>query len=346
MAKRLLQLESIAPLKKLTTSFKPNGCTSSAAILLIDDMQNKVCMVTKRKKIDWGGQTVFPGGLIDNSDGKLVNYIQKYCSAYVNKYNFVFDDLMYRVNALRELFEETGILLCRNINELDNENIIYPIKTQMYSFNDNDSETIDLWRRKVLEDPYEFELLHRSIGTIPDILSMIPWARLRTPWRTGRRWDTRFFLSCIDTNEIKENVIHPLGREIVSIDWINISDESQQKLRFPPPTMMKLKELNIICNKENALLDEYKNGFFTRNVKAVRPKLAMCPDTKKIMILWNRDYMYDALDVGIIECNQEYENNVKNIHRIYFSGPGKMEVVLSYDRMYEYRKNNSIMSKL
>ncbi len=274
-----------------------------------------------------------------------MNYVQKHCHSYIRKYNFGFDDILYRVNALRELFEETGILLYRDIDELqDNDNIIYPIKSRMYSFNNDDNKTLE-WRHKILSDPFQFEMLYRSMNIVPDILSMVPWARLRTPWRTGRRWDARFYIALINTNEIKHNLIHPLGKEIVSIDWINIGDESQTKFRYPPPTIMKLRELNTICNVENILETEYKNAFFTRNVTAIRPKLAVCSVTHKPIILWNRDYLYNALDLDEIECNPDYEENEKNVHRIYITGKGEMEVVLAFNRMYQYNKSNK-QSKL
>lgn len=55
---RLMQVESLKPIKRLTASFKPVACTPSSAIILVDDKRKRVCMVTKRKKIDFGGQTV------------------------------------------------------------------------------------------------------------------------------------------------------------------------------------------------------------------------------------------------------------------------------------------------
>eukprot|EP01083_Nonionella_stella_P058966 154343_1 len=341
MAKRLLQVDSLRHPNPLTASFVPAKLTPSAAIILVDHNHNKVCMVTKRKKIDWGGQTVFPGGLTDQADSKLVGYLQTHCSVFIKKYRFLFDDLLYRVNAMRELFEETGILLYRNVNELCDTNLSYPMKTRMCSSTDGHEMLLE-WRRKILDDPYQFEALHRSMHTIPDILSLVPWARLQTPWMTGRRWDTRFYMCCIDNDQIDPRVMCPLGEEIVDIDWIRISDGNETKLRFPPPTMMKMKELDMICNKQNVLLNEYNNAFYARNVRAIRPKIAVCRVTNKAIIVWNRDYLYDALDLNEIECDEEYEQKQQNVHRIYIHGKGDMEVVCSYDRIYEYSSHKNI----
>ena len=102
----------------------------------------------------------------------MVNYIQKHYQWHIGHYNFLFDDLMYRVNALRELFEETGILLYRECDSLKNDNnasLSYPMKARMHCFN-NDRDAVTVWRQKVLDDPFKFEELYRSMECVPDIL--------------------------------------------------------------------------------------------------------------------------------------------------------------------------------
>ena len=124
---------------------------------------------------------VFPGGLTSAAaDGKLVSYVQSHYQRHIKKHNFLFDDLMSRINALRELFEESGILLYRNRDGLS-ENIGYPDPAQMHSFNDDVNMAAE-WRQKVLDDPFAFEQLYRTMNCVPDILSLVPWARLQTPW--------------------------------------------------------------------------------------------------------------------------------------------------------------------
>lgn len=290
---------------------------------------------------------VFPGGLTSAAaDGKLVSYVQSHYQRHIKKHNFLFDDLMSRINALRELFEETGILLYRNRDGLS-ENIGYPDPAQMHSFNDDVNMAAE-WRQKVLDDPFAFEQLYRTMNCVPDILSLVPWARLQTPWGMKRRWDTRFYLALIHSEDIRENLIRPLGQEIVQIDWLQINDklQSNSTLRFPPPTVMKLKELDIICNRDDMLQEEYQNAFRYRNAKAIRPKFAVCPVTKQAVILWHRDYMYNALDVEEVPCDPDNERNGNEMHRIYLRGKGKMNIAFSSDRLYESANNVGIRSKL
>lgn len=281
------------------------------------------------------------------ADGKLVDYVQSHYQRQISKHNFLFDDLMYRMNALRELFEETGILLYRNPKAIS-ESIGYPDPATMHSFN-NEKDRATEWRQKVLEDPFAFEQLYRSMHCVPDILSLTPWARLQTPWGMKRRWDTRFYLALIRSEDIRENLIYPLGQEIVKIDWIPISNDNLQSnsnFRFPPPTAMKLSELDIICNRDDVLQEEYQNAVRHRNVKTIRPKFAVCPSTKTAVILWNRDYMYSALGTEEVECNPFNEKNGKEMHRIYLRGKGNMKIAFSFDRLYERVNDVTIQSKL
>ena len=110
--------------------------------------------------------------------------------------------------------------------------------------------------------------------------------------------------------------MHVMGKEIASIDWIDISDQMMNEMKYPPPTKMKLKELDIICNKENVLMKEYKKAYFIRNVTAIRPKFALCKE-RGPLLLWNRDYLYHQLDLDEVECSKGNEENEKNMHRIY-----------------------------
>lgn len=168
--------------KKFKDGYKPLAPRDSSTILLFRlNQQTKiqeVCMVTKTKKIDWAGNTVFPGGLTSlDADGKLVNYVQKHYSKFCNYYHFTFDDLLYRITGIRELFEETGILLIRKIDTISSLKLKYPIYSRLI---DTKISTNDLlnWRKNVLKDAFEFEKLLRSINAVPDILSLVPWARM------------------------------------------------------------------------------------------------------------------------------------------------------------------------
>ena len=72
----------------------------------------QVFMIVRHKKIDFAsGALVFPGGKVDESD---FGEIRKYCIGQ-EKYNDT--ELSLRVSAIRETFEESGLIFARYENE-------------------------------------------------------------------------------------------------------------------------------------------------------------------------------------------------------------------------------------
>ena len=344
-----------------------------------DKDNNKLCMVTKTKRTSkneyyWSGSTVFPGGLLDPaSDGQFVDICLKYYSLWCKKYNFKFDDIMYRLNGLRELFEETGILLSRSkesINSLiENNDIVYPLKASIF---DNRKHKLNVteWRYKIMKDSYQFETLYQSLDLVPDILSLVPWARIQTPWFTGtmgrdaKRWDVKFYLALIDeedakiaTNGDKDDngqVVNALGKEIFRIDWVDINEAfGPKKIKkyksIPFVTSIQLAEFYQIIHIENALYKEWKNAYFNRNIVAIRFKSAVRKPDNNIINLFNGDYLYDQVCGNQdVECDMEKENNPKYLQRIMFNkktGYKMFKVLNEYKRLYQY-SDKQILSKL
>jgi len=52
------------------------------------------------------------------------------------------------------------------------------------------------------------------------------------------------------------------------------------------------------------------------------------------------------LHLDEVQCDPQYEAEERQIQRIYFKGKGKMKVVFSFNRMYEYNHAQSIKAKL
>eukprot|EP01084_Bolivina_argentea_P182195 314581_1 len=339
--------------------------------------ENQLCMVTKTKKTTknqyyWSGSTVFPGGLLHAaSDGQFVALCQKYYSLWFKKYHFTFDDIMYRLNGLRELFEETGILLARfkhDINSfISSDNISYPIKASIFD-NRNHNLNVKEWRYKIMKDPYEFIALFKSINMIPDILSLVPWARIQTPWHVNsKRWDAHFYLAIIDkydaliaTNGDKDDngqVVNALGKEIFRIDWVNIQDAFGSKKidkykTIPSVTRFQLAELYQIIEMEKCLVNEWENAYVNRNICVLRFKMAVRLPDNDILTLFHGDYLYDKLgDEQDVECDVEKENNPNCLQRIMISKVnGKIKtsvfkVLNQYNRLYPY-KTLTVVSKL
>jgi 8-oxo-dGTP pyrophosphatase MutT (NUDIX family) len=160
------------------------------------------------------GKFVFPGGRVEAQDrhvpvaGTLDRHIEAKLLRHVARPSR--DKARgYAVAAIREVFEETGLLLGRKVDGTA-------------SASDND-------------DPFA------AAGVRPDLSELHFIARAITPPGRPRRFDTRFFAADAQLIVHKvDGVVHP-DSELVELTWLPVADA--QKLDIPPVTKRVLGEL-------------------------------------------------------------------------------------------------------
>ena len=96
------------------------------------------------------------------------------------------NDVAYRLCALRETFEESGIFLYRKAGT----HVIH-------------EQHINEWRKVVHKDASKFTDCCKALGVVPDIWSLHEWSNWLTPTNmpelhNGHRYDTAFYLTCLD----------------------------------------------------------------------------------------------------------------------------------------------------
>lgn len=89
-----------------------------------------------------------------------------------------------RIAAIRETFEECGILLCRKSDSYES--------ISLSSANEN------LWRKKIHQNASEFLNFCRLHQCFPDIKSLYFFSNWITPTNFPKRFNTAFFLTTID----------------------------------------------------------------------------------------------------------------------------------------------------
>lgn len=105
--------------------------------------------------------------------------------------DFLPTDVGYRITAVRETFEETGVLL-----------LTHPANGSSTSpLSEIDDIHLDLsaWREKVRKDGSAFIDLCIEAGLCPDLWLLNEWSNWLTPISVGhKRFDTMFYICCLD----------------------------------------------------------------------------------------------------------------------------------------------------
>jgi 8-oxo-dGTP pyrophosphatase MutT (NUDIX family) len=200
----------------------------AATVLLLRDSARglEVFMVLRHHQIDaFSGALVFPGGKVDAAD-QHADLIALCRSAHA----FSADTLALRVAAIREAFEECGVLLARTAGE-----------QQLIDAQQLDK--LDDYRRALLANSLDMIELCRAenLELATDLLSH--YAHWITPKIRPKIFDTYFFLAPAPAGQL---AVHD-GSESLDSMWITpqqaIAQATQGKLTLVFPTRMNLLRL-------------------------------------------------------------------------------------------------------
>ena len=151
---------------------------SATVLLLKDDGESlKVFMVVRNSGFEFaGGALVFPGGRVDLSDSITDSNV------FAPGFNqFSREEVSNRVCAIRETFEEAGILLARDrltSKMLNNERCLELVSNYREAIHSGDITFKDMLIKEGLELVLE---------------SLVPYAHWITPERSSKRFDTWFY---------------------------------------------------------------------------------------------------------------------------------------------------------
>lgn len=191
---------------------------------------------------------VFPGGLVDSSDfssewldifhqfAKTSNFGLRTVRQRLGTRPPIFatdrlklgspipGDVAFRICALRETFEESGVLLVVSQPEITHlsksaEDVCAFHEVLNNGNNQICSAELSKWRKRVNENPSNFIRMCKELRVLPNIWALHEWSNWLTP--VGRygisRFDTAFFICCL------QEVPHTLQdeKEIVTFQVIN-----------------------------------------------------------------------------------------------------------------------------
>ncbi len=162
---------------------------------------------------------VFPGGAVEEQDsytGYSESGIYPGVTIRVERENL----LLHLSAGIREVFEESGILLARDSNGL---------------FPESDESQFNTYREQVFRGILKFSDLLKNYGLTPDFTGLHYLERWITPVFLPIRYDTRFFAAMCPENQ---HVSHD-GDELVETLWINprealrIHKDGEMKMVLP-----------------------------------------------------------------------------------------------------------------
>lgn len=224
----------------MTASVNPPAQARLAAtvLLLREGAQGmEVFMVVRHQEIDFAsGALVFPGGKLAAGDGDA--RVRARCSGADG---LSAEQLALRVGALRESFEECGVLLARARGE---------------------TGLLDAARTDALGARYRRPLDRGELG-IADMLeaedlvlaceALVPFAHWITPVYMPKRFDTHFYLVAAPSQQL---ALHD-GHETVDSVWVRPADalaQAQAGTRtIVPATLLNLQKLGFSDSVDAAL---------------------------------------------------------------------------------------------
>lgn len=108
-----------------------------------------------------------------------------------NELGSISKDISLRITAIRETFEESGILLCKQLNRKTDEPSV--------TANHLEIDSIDKWRKLVQKNASNFIDLCNQNNCCPDIGALHLWSNWLSPPILKTKFDTKFFLAFIES---------------------------------------------------------------------------------------------------------------------------------------------------
>ena len=208
----------------------PVAPLQAATVMLLRDGKAGIesFMLERNKAIKFAsGAVVFPGGKVDpnDADEALIPYLQ-------DAGEFDADTRALRVGAIREVFEESGVLLARRRGQQQN-------LTQAEV-----AAIADAHRDQLLTDNISIlaVLQHHDLQLLT--VELVYFAHWITPNIRPTRFDTHFYLVALPAEQVAEHD----GDESVSSRWINTSTAPQDiaaaGYSAMTPTLMNLDKVS------------------------------------------------------------------------------------------------------
>jgi 8-oxo-dGTP pyrophosphatase MutT (NUDIX family) len=226
---------------------------ASATIMLVRDTTDglEIYMVVRDRPMDGAmGAVVFPGGKVDAEDDP---------SAWQGiglRPPQGHPDLPFWLAALRETFEEAGIVVAR-AHDADSGEIGQDLARRI----------VETHRERLLDRKITFGEILRAERLAPALDHMVHFAHWQTPLGLPKRFDTHFFLVAAPAGQEPRHD----GREMVDGFWIR-PERLLEAARRKERTLVAPTRLNLELLAESRTVAEAMARARQRRIIRVRPE--------------------------------------------------------------------------
>ncbi|KAL8590575.1 hypothetical protein ACOMHN_011011 [Nucella lapillus] len=155
-------------------------------------------------------------------------------------------EVAFRISAIRETFEESGVLIARNMDDAIFKHNIEA--TSAFSFGSDHVSQMEEWRQKVMKNPLEFLTLCKNYNIVPDIWSLYDWSNWLSPPGAGnaslaKRFDAAFFICCLK----EQPYVADDANELIHSMWVTprqiMEEYLGNRVQLAPPQLYEASRL-------------------------------------------------------------------------------------------------------
>ncbi len=257
---------------------------ASTILLLRDSAAAKgeieVFMMVRHYEIDFNsGALVFPGGSVDEGDREIIGRPELYSGGE----GLDASALSFRIAAIRETFEESGILLARPKGS----------KSLVEARRAGGIEAAN--RAMLCESQTTFQKILTDNGMQLALDLLVPYAHWITPEGMPKRFDTWFFLAAAPPEQAGRHD----GKESTDSIWLSpreaLAGGESGRFKLPFPTTRNLIRLGKQPNVQAALDDSRGKPIVT-----VMPVMTRFNGGRQLRIPLEAGYDGELFEVGAV----------------------------------------------
>lgn len=258
------------------SSSRPVEPSPAATLVLLRDLPDggiEVLLIERHQDSTFaGGDFVFPGGRVGSQD--VLDGLEAWCvgvspdraQARLRNPTSSENALGYWVAAIRETFEEVGILMA------------YDRDGRIVRFTGTDREKFASYRQACQQDQNAFWRMLEKEALALAADRLIYFAHWITPEENSIRFDTRFFAA----EAPLEQEATADEREIVAVRWLKPTEaldahrRGELSLRLPTA-----KSLELLVGRSGAEVVARFNG---RTVPTIRPRIVTDGNSRRVLL--------------------------------------------------------------